>query len=209
MSKKQFYNSFMNHVLSFYHVLVRHSTYLHAIRISHPFLMTAYIVLHTLLPNQVPRDFVVPKNSLWPEDCWGLKLGSKVSTTRYSTVHSSTECVERLNQIGFIWDPSQKSADLFLVTLRLFKETNGHLNIPKNYVIPDESTIYPKEAWGMKIGLKTNNFVYRGDYPAYKDRIEEIGLSSVKMGFDTRHWDYIYTALKTYRDIYGSKRVRT
>ena len=83
------------------------------------------------------------------------------------------------------------------------------MNIPKNYIIPDESIIYPKEAWGMKIGLKTHNFIYRGDYPAYKDQIEEIGLSSVKMGFDTRHWDYIYTALKTYRDIYGSKGVRT
>lgn len=59
----------------------------------------------------------------------------------------------------------------------------------------------------MKIGLKTSNFIYRGDYPTYKDKIEEIGLSSVKMGFDTRHWDYIYTALKTYRTIYGHLRV--
>ena len=29
----------------------------------------------------------------------------------------------------------------------------------------------------MKIGLKTNNFVYRGDYPAYKDRIEDFEAS--------------------------------
>ena len=158
---------------------------------------------------QVPNDFVVPTSNLWPEDCWGCKLGRKVGSTRSRKIHTSPECVSRINELSFVWDPSQRAVDLLLTTLKSFKLANGHLNIPKNYIIPHESVIYPKEAWGMKIGLKTHNFIYRGDYTLYKEQLEEIGLSSVKLGFDTRHWDYIYTALKTYDTIYGHSRVRS
>jgi hypothetical protein len=165
------------------------------------------IIISSAITIKVPRDFIVPRSSPWPEECWGCKLGTKVCSTRAKKIHASTECVARLDEINFVWDPAQRAAELFLTTLKSFKEVNGHLNIPKSYVIPHGSVIYPKESWGMKIGLKTSNFIYRGDYPTYKDKIEEIGLSSVKMGFDTRHWDYIYTALKTYRTIYGHLRV--
>lgn len=33
----------------------------------------------------VPRDFIVPHNAPWPEECWGCKLGRKVKTTRAGT----------------------------------------------------------------------------------------------------------------------------
>lgn len=166
-------------------------------------------MLSILIRLQVPIDFVVPKNNLWPEDCWGCKLGRKVGSTRIRKIHASPECTRRMNELDFVWDPTTRAANLFLTTLRLFKETHGHLNIPKNYVIPRNSPIYPKEAWNMKIGLKTHNYIYRGDYSLYKDQLQEIGLSSVKLGFDTRHWDYIYTALKTFDTVYGHSRVRT
>ena len=60
----------------------------------------------------------------------------------------------------------------------------------------------------MKIGLKITNFIYRGDYPAYKDKLVEIGLGTMKMRIDTRHWEFIYQGMKMYKSIYGHLRVR-
>ena len=157
---------------------------------------------------KVPPDYKIPRSSLWPEDTWGLRLGSKVISTRAGRIHKSAECIAKLNELHFIWDPASNAASLFLTTLKHFKEENGHVNVPKNYMIPHGNTIYPKEAWGMKIGLKITNFIYRGDYPAYKDKLVEIGLGTMKMRIDTRHWEFIYQGMKMYKSIYGHLRVR-
>ena len=157
---------------------------------------------------KVPPDYQIPRSSLWPEDTWGLRLGSKVISTRAGRIHKSAECIAKLNELHFIWDPASNAASLFLTTLKHFKEENGHVNVPKNYMIPYGNTIYPKEAWGMKIGLKITNFIYRGDYSAYKDKLVEIGLGTMKMRIDTRHWEFIYQGMKMYKSIYGHLRVR-
>ena len=96
---------------------------------------------------------------------------------------------------------------LFLQALKLYKKLNGHVDIPKSFTIPENIT-YPEELWGMKLGLKTSNFIYRGDFEGHRDKIEEIGLSSGKMGFDKRHWEFIFTALQTYKQINGHVKVR-
>ena len=40
--------------------------------------------------------------------------------------------------------------------------------------------------------------MYRGDYGAeMRQKFEEVGLRTAKKGvFDTRHWEYIYSALE-------------
>ena len=50
----------------------------------------------------------------------------------------------------------------------------------------------------LKLGLKTQNMMYRGDYgEEMRQKFEEVGLRTAKKGtFDTRHWEYIYSALK-------------
>ena len=158
--------------------------------------------------TKVPAAFVVPENVLWPEEMWGLKLGKKVITTRARKSYQSAECTEKLNELGFTWEPVSQAVTLFLGTLKNFKEVHGHLNVPKNYVVPHKSIIYPPEAWGMKIGFKVSNFIYRDNFHSYKEEFEKIGLLSGKVGTDTRHWEFIYMSMKTYRSIYGHLRVR-
>ena len=51
----------------------------------------------------VPRFFVVPDTAPWPEECYGMKLGVKVSSTRTGRSHFSPECIQRLNALGFVW----------------------------------------------------------------------------------------------------------
>ena len=54
----------------------------------------------------VPRSFVVPKSPLWPTETWGCRLGSKVAVVRAGRIHKTKSCREKLDEIGFIWDPN-------------------------------------------------------------------------------------------------------
>ena len=51
----------------------------------------------------VPRFFVVPDAAPWPKEVWGMKLGVKVSSTRSGRAHFRPECIQRLNELGFVW----------------------------------------------------------------------------------------------------------
>ena len=159
--------------------------------------------------TSVPRNFIVPSTAPWPVACHGMKLGVKVSSTRNGRSNSSPECITRLDAIGFIWDPYTNAADIFLDAVQAFKETNGHLLIPKQYVVPRNSEIFPRKTWGLKLGMKYHDVIYRGDFgPMVREKFEEIGLRTAKKGFDTRHWDYIYSALQLYKEVHGNVRVK-
>jgi hypothetical protein len=64
--------------------------------------LTTYRDLHEG-KTTVPRFFVVPDTDPWPKECHGMKLGIKVSSTRSGRSHYSPECIQRLNDLGFVW----------------------------------------------------------------------------------------------------------
>ena len=64
--------------------------------------LTTYRDLHEG-KTTVPRFFVVPDTDPWPKECHGMKLGVKVSCTRSGRSHFSPECIQRLNEVGFVW----------------------------------------------------------------------------------------------------------
>jgi hypothetical protein len=136
-----------------------------------------------------------------------MKLGSRISTTRQGTSHSSPEYVQKLNEIGFVWDPMGDSADNLILALEAYRKKYKNLNVPKTFIVPSDTPDFPQDTWGMKLGLKTGNLIYRGDYERHRSRFEELGIVIEKKDFDTRHWDYIYEALKVYKNTYGHLKV--
>ena len=42
---------------------------------------------------------------------------------------------------------------LFCIHTQLVHHTEGELMIPRNYVVPVNSTDFPQETWGLKLGL--------------------------------------------------------
>eukprot|EP01041_Mallomonas_annulata_P008717 gene8717-18024_t len=156
----------------------------------------------------VPSSFRVPMDDpAWPEVCWGMTLGRKVLDIRAGRIHNSTRCKERLIELGFNWTPFRiNSLDNVYLALESFKSFHGHLRIPRSYEIAKDSD-YPPETWGLKLGNFVNNVRYRGDYVTVseevKRKLEDIGLYLDHIGFDTRHWNHIYTALLAYKKEYG------
>lgn len=85
--------------------------------------------------------------------------------------------------LGFIWSPSYDKFQLIYKSIQSYKSLYGHVNIPKHFIVPI-SDYYPEETWGLKLGLKLNNYRYRGDYNEYTQELEDIGISKEKVGIN-------------------------
>jgi hypothetical protein len=55
----------------------------------------------------VPQPFVVPSNTEWPKETWGLRLGARVNAIRSqgTFVNNNPERREMLDDLGFVWIP--------------------------------------------------------------------------------------------------------
>ena len=89
-----------------------------------------------------------------------------------------------------------------LAAMNAYREVHGESGISRDYVVPT-SEPFSQELWGMKLGLKVNNIRYRGDRPRVRKNLEQLGFSLGKVGFDTRHWEYVYKALVIFKDQEG------
>jgi hypothetical protein len=84
------------------------------------------------------------------------------------------------------------SSNYTVKALEVYKDIYGNVDVPKEYVVPS-SPAFPKECWGIKLGVRVMNIKYRGDGDVEtRKRYEEIGLPLDYIGFDLRHWEYIY-----------------
>ena len=59
------------------------------------------------------------------------------------------------------------------------------------------------ELWGLKIGYKVSNYKYRGSFSNLSYQIEDMVKLATQQNYDCRHWEFIYSALQTYKHIYG------
>lgn len=81
-------------------------------------------------------------------------------------------------KIGF----DNRHWDHIYSALKLYKQLHGHLRIPANYIIPDNSHEWPRELYNLKLGYRCKNIRYRGDFikgpgnEKYRRLLEEIGF---------------------------------
>ena len=106
----------------------------------------------------MPKAFVVPSQAPWPEDAWGIKLGSRVDGIRSADEHVRNHPERRklLNDMGFVWDDYERRWEQVLGALRVYKEVHGDLQVPSAFVVPSQAP-WPEEAWGIQLGERVSN----------------------------------------------------
>eukprot|EP00607_Mallomonas_marina_P010337 CAMPEP_0182422228 /NCGR_PEP_ID=MMETSP1167-20130531/7847_1 /TAXON_ID=2988 /ORGANISM="Mallomonas Sp, Strain CCMP3275" /LENGTH=245 /DNA_ID=CAMNT_0024600081 /DNA_START=405 /DNA_END=1142 /DNA_ORIENTATION=+ len=159
----------------------------------------------------VPSQFYVPKDSVWPSSCWNMPLGRKVMDLRSRRIFNTAKAHEKLEEIGFQWgSPRVNCLDQACEALTAYRSLYGDLNVPRCYIVPCDDS-FPEKCWGLKLGNFCNNVRYRGDYISadarVRVRLETIGLKLDYDEFDTRHWAHIYYALTVYKKLYGHLNV--
>lgn len=65
----------------------------------------------------------------------GFKLGGWISEQRKRKASLPAERIERLDEIGFVWDAKAESWDEYFRKLLQFKEAEGHFNVPNAFTL--------------------------------------------------------------------------
>ena len=133
----------------------------------------------------LPSNFIVPNYDPWPEATRGMPLGKKIPSVRTKAyLKANPGATEKLESIGFEFDGKVAANDarfsnVYNALVR-YKELNGDLLVPQPFIIPDESSEWPEETWGLRLGARVNAIRSQGTFvksnPARKDQLNELGF---------------------------------
>ena len=125
----------------------------------------------------------------------GLDLGGWVISQRSKRKQLSSEQLERLNSLGFIWDPHTELWEKGFAALTRFQKREGHCLVPKPH-IEDE----------MKLGIWVNNVRARKNQfsPDQLNRLNSLNFSWDSI---TEQWELAFSALEKFHKREGHCRV--
>jgi len=159
----------------------------------------------------VPLGFSIPAEEPWEPICWGVNLGERVHNIRAHGLHiaSNYERKKVLDSIGFIWSSDDYKFAQVVNALKRYKELYGNVWVGQKFIVPRNSTDWPKELWGLKLGdtvrgMRTTGRWWKHHFKRRKE-IEELGLMLNEV--DMR-WERIFACLESYKKIYGNLNIK-
>ncbi|KDO25207.1 hypothetical protein SPRG_20786 [Saprolegnia parasitica CBS 223.65] len=105
----------------------------------------------------VPIAFIVPSDDVWPPVLHGMKLGKVVNAIRNQVESLPAHEKSQLDALGFVWSSWERSWDAKLLALETYHRRFNDLHVPRDFVVPKDDASWPKETWGIKLGLAVNN----------------------------------------------------
>ena len=150
----------------------------------------------------VPQLFKVPKTADWPDETWGLKLGTIVSKIRSGDDHSRRK--DKLEEIGFCYNPAQSNYDLFLMAVLNYKSLNGDMMVPSRFIVPSDSNLWPTATWGIKLGSTVHNIRSGG---SYADKVDELAAVGFYFKPVQSTYDQAKIALLNYKKLNGDMMI--
>jgi hypothetical protein len=153
----------------------------------------------------IPVSFVVPHDSIeWPQELWGLKLGMKTSDIhhgRYAEYRDEFDALGLTAKLG----PTDLRAQRIIQAVKTYKHVHGipdggKVVIPGSFVVPHDSSVWPRELWGMKLGDIARNILGRECFREYWGEFQMLGLSRKLGSLEERARQFLW-AVETYRKV--------
>jgi shikimate 5-dehydrogenase len=148
----------------------------------------------------VPINFEIPFNDdNWPKETWGMKLGNITGRIRSSNAwkHNRLE----LEELGF--DYSSQEFNSFEVIYKAFEtykrlnNINGLFTVPRRFIVPSNDDNWPKETWGMNLGILTSRIRNSNAWKDHRLELEELGFDYSSQ--EVNSFEDIYKAFETYK----------
>jgi hypothetical protein len=125
----------------------------------------------------VPREFTVPANDIrWLKETRGMKLGLIVSNLR--SQNSYADHREDLESIGFDYNPQENGYGYESISraLQNYQDIYGNLLVPHRYIVIAGDVEWPKETWGMTLGVVVTSIRSGHSYLDKREELESIGF---------------------------------
>ena len=131
----------------------------------------------------------------------GGNAAAAVAAASTSATQASTTKVE--DESGIVRKASNSHGwAVVKASILAYKEINGNLKIPPNFVIPANDARYPPACWNVHLSKLIQNIRYRGFYKQHTDELIEMGME-----YKSRSWDNMKSALECYKRLHGHLRI--
>ena len=131
---------------------------------------------HTL----VPQSYVFLNEASVREEHRGFALGEEVARIRQQYFQPHHKLRENdyhtLRKLGFEFKHSVAKFKLRYLELSLFRKREGHLNVRRDYVVPEDDPYWPLPHHGAKLGQVVKNIRDRNTFHEYRADLESLGL---------------------------------
>lgn len=152
----------------------------------------------------MPRRFFVPSEAAndhntnpaaaaagYPSEWVGLDLASTVYNMKWwkqyisgsnNSKEKSSERVDELNQLGFIWERLQPEWNLVLEALVTYHSLNGDVMVPNAFVVPHGYRQWPLATWNIPLGncvvriRARNDFLMGVHSAARRNQLDALGF---------------------------------
>ena len=96
---------------------------------------------------------------------------------RQGAVFNTSECVEKLTEVGFEWDAQKDTRGWAAIkqALQMYLELYGNLNIPFSMIVPAEDP-WPKQLWSLQLGARVSDIRAGRIYLQHKDELDQLGF---------------------------------
>jgi hypothetical protein len=130
---------------------------------------------------EVPSTYVIAADdAAYAAVVRGMKLG-RISQ---SILHDERYAEHRgeLEAMGVPLKPRKElMVDRICEAVRCYRRVHGEgSDILHSYVVPEGSSAYPRELWGLRLGQAVYGIRKEGCYKDYRDRFEAVGLDIKK-----------------------------
>ena len=111
-----------------------------------------------------------------------MKLGVIVSNIRNNVTYKQHR--EVLVEMGLDFSKSMTCKsypwDFIKGALERYKELHGHLRVPVSFIIPKDTSDWPKSHGGMKLGSIVSDIRNNVTYKQHREELVEMGLDFSK-----------------------------
>lgn len=160
----------------------------------------------------IPRDFIVPSETPWPESAWGMRLGYIVATINSHRMFYTEMQHDKphLQALGYTWEVLfGKWAKEFVPALRYYKAQYGHCDVPSWYVVPSSDTLWPTDLRGYALGKHVVHVRRKGrTHSDVADVVTDLDTLGFHFhAFESYYVDRVLPALEVYARLYSDLHV--
>jgi hypothetical protein len=154
----------------------------------------------------VPTSFVVPRdNADWPQDLWGLRLGETARSVLVEDTYS--EYRQEFDRLGLAFKYGTVDDRLrdMILAVKTYKRVRaipdgGKVVIPIRFVVPTDSSAWPQELWGMRLGSIVGGIFNGGHFREHRNKLQELGVCPRLGNWEERVRKFLL-AVETYRKV--------
>jgi hypothetical protein len=111
--------------------------------------LVVYKSIHNSLKMSI--SFVIPEDPQYPQKFWGLPLGGLLNSIRIKGEYPQYK--RRLLELGVEYALKKHDFHRVYSASVVFKALHGDLDVPTSYVVPVSSVYYPKDTYGIPLGM--------------------------------------------------------